>query len=936
MRRARGRGRVRFAPMAVRGRAQKAAGVIVALLLAALAPPAAAQQTDVSARDFGGFRNILPGGQGETVSALELAQNGGGAPPSFTSQLPLYRDIVRANPQLTRRDLDRYFKSARFGLRPQDVASTERPRPGVLIMRDRQHQVPHVFGDTRSDVMFGAGYASATDRLFFMDVLRNTGRSQLASLIGAGENDENIRMDAAQFRVADYTEAELQDMIDRSEARAGSEGRQIRRDLNDYVAGVNAYIREARTDPRKLPVEYLAVGKVPADWKPTDTVAVASLIGGIFGRGGGSEGKAAEILQEITARYGPGASQRVFADLRRENDPEAPVTTTRRFPFDAFGRGTGGAAVPDRNSQQDTDVIVSDDSSAGSIPLPFMFRRGAFPQGSSNALLVNGSRSRSGRPLAVMGPQVGYWSPEILLELDLHGGGIDARGAAFPGISLYVLLGRGKDYAWSATSSVSDNVDEFVERLCEPDGSAPTMESNHYVYRGRCRPFEVRTREYTTGPSLTGPDQPPKQVKLQVARSVHGPIQARARVGGRPVAIAEARSTYKNELDSAAAFEDLNANQVRSARDFHRTMNKVNFVFNWFYTDDRDNSYFSSGWIPKRAPGANSSLPTWGTGEYDWQNFNPANFRSGKLSQSQHPHDINPSRGFLVSWNNKTAPRFRAADEMWGWSSVHRSERLEDRIKGELRTRGKTNLTRLTQIVQDAATVDLRGQESFPVLRAAMPAELSDTARRGLDRLQAWHRAGAHRRDLDGDNVYDDSAAVALMDAWWPRLMSAMYRPAFGTELYGDLREILEIDDPPGPGGSAYFSGWYGYVDKDLRRILGRRIRGALSRVYCGDGDEARCREALAASLEAAVADVEQRYGSLDAVRVAATCDSGDEQRCDQIEFTTAGAVETPPIPWQDRPTFQQVVEVLGHRARPAGAPRRGGRRRGGAPSLTG
>ena len=31
---------------------------------------------------------------------------------------------------------------------------------------------------------------------------------------------------------------------------------------------------------------------------------------------------------------------------------------------------------------------------------------------------------------------------------------------------------------------------------------------------------------------------------------------------------------------------------------------------------------------------------------------------------------------------------------------------------------------------------------------------------------------------------------------------------------------------------------------------------------------------------------------------------------CDQIEFITAGAVETPPIPWQDRPTFQQVVEI--------------------------
>ena len=46
-----------------------------------------------------------------------------------------------------------------------------------------------------------------------------------------------------------------------------------------------------------------------------------------------------------------------------------------------------------------------------------------------------------------------------------------------------------------------------------------------------------------------------------------------------------------------------------------------------------------------------------------------------------------------------------------------------------------------------------------------------------------------------------------------------------------------------------------------------------------------------------------------------ATCEEGEEpQECDQIEFTTAGAVATPPIPWQDRPTFQQIVAVEGRR----------------------
>jgi acyl-homoserine lactone acylase PvdQ len=84
----------------------------------------------------------------------------------------------------------------------------------------------------------------------------------------------------------------------------------------------------------------------------------------------------------------------------------------------------------------------------------------------SNALLVGARRSATGKPLLVAGPQVGQYYPQILLELDLDGGGYRARGAAFPGISFGILLGRGIDDAWSATSAGSDIVDQYVETLC--------------------------------------------------------------------------------------------------------------------------------------------------------------------------------------------------------------------------------------------------------------------------------------------------------------------------------------------------------------------------------------------------------------------------------------------------------------------------------------
>ena len=55
-----------------------------------------------------------------------------------------------------------------------------------------------------------------------------------------------------------------------------------------------------------MPVEYPALGKQIEDWKPTDTVAIASLIGGIFGKGGGEEARVSLAYQAIRKRFGGG------------------------------------------------------------------------------------------------------------------------------------------------------------------------------------------------------------------------------------------------------------------------------------------------------------------------------------------------------------------------------------------------------------------------------------------------------------------------------------------------------------------------------------------------------------------------------------------------------------------------------------------------------
>ena len=111
------------------------------------------------------------------------------------------------------------------------------------------------------------------------------------------------------------------------------------------------------------------------------------------------------------------------------------------------------------------------------------------PSQASNVLMVAGKRSKSGNPLFVGGPQIGYFYPGLTLEMDLHGPGWTARGAPaapFPG---YILIGRREDFVWTLTSAGADIIDIYVETLCE--GS-----DTKYLYRGRCRdmqPFDAGT-----------------------------------------------------------------------------------------------------------------------------------------------------------------------------------------------------------------------------------------------------------------------------------------------------------------------------------------------------------------------------------------------------------------------------------------------------------
>jgi acyl-homoserine lactone acylase PvdQ len=698
-------------------------------------------------------------------------------------------------------------------------------------------------------------------------------------------------------------------------------------DVTNYVAGINAYIGEARTNPLKMPAEYAAFGRAqgPDSWKAADVIATASLIGGIFGKGGGRELDSALLLQHAKKRFGGKRGKKVWKDLRTPDDPEAPTTVLKkRFPYRAEPRKLrkGSSGMPDRNSVRKSKIVAATTASAASRGNGFKGLLN-FPHAGSNALLVSGRESKTGHPIAVMGPQTAYFSPQLLMETDVHAPGMDARGATFAGVSMYVLLGRGRDYAWSATSAGQDIIDTFAVPLCNPAGGKASTSSMFYRYRGRCTPMEVLERQNSWTPNAAD-STPAGSETLRAERTKLGLVTARGTIKKKPVAYTRLRSTYFHEADSALGFTALNnPDAMKSPADFQRAVSKIGFTFNWFYIDRKNISYFNSGNNPQRASRVSANFPV--AGRFEWKGYNPDLGSARYTPFKQHPRVTNQS--YLVSWNNKQARKYRAADDNFGFGSIYRSNSLSDRVKKGIRGKRKMTLLQLIDAMEDAGTVDLRATKVLPYALRVLGKPRNPELRKAVNELREWVRAGGHRRDRDHNLIYEHSHAIQILDAWWPLWMEAEFKPAFGPTVFRDAKSLLQLDDDPNLDGvhhgSAYQTGWYSYAQKDLRRVLGRkRLKGLrraprkgarLSRVYCGGklhrkATLKRCRSKLSQSLGKALGvDPKKLYEDEDCAKYGKPSD----QWCfDTVLQRPAGAITQQLIPWINRPTFQQAIEI--------------------------
>ncbi len=702
---------------------------------------------------------ILPPGQSGFFSLAGLAKGrASGLPSDFGAHVDDQRGLY----------WNLQYKPGAF----QQSGTPESPIPGVRVYRD-SYGVPAIYADTAHDLWFGAGYASAADRLFQMDLFRRAIEGRMAELMGPSAVPSDI-----QARVLGYSDAEYQAFFDTLSAEA-------QQAVQGYVDGVNAWLAKVQGDSALLPAEYVLLSSTPEAWTVKDTLAVSVLIIRSVASGGGDEFELVKALRALEAKYGTAAGRQVFQDFfwledrlaattipassgtfdsrpaatsaEREQSFQAMADYADSLPLElAEGPGTGAAPAPGTLTSQANGRSGTEAAPARAVAAILEWAKGL--HGGSYQIAVAPQRTKDGHALLVSAPQLGYSYPGELVELEVHGAGYDAHGISVAGVPV-VGIGYGQRAAWALTSGLSKTIDSFIETVRpNPKAGGPAQ----YLHNGAwhdmaCRTETVRYRGATHG-IPTGSAR--YAVAVQVCRTVHGPVVATSADGSlaRSVQLA----IWGRELRTLEGM--LGWDRAQNLSEFAASVARVSWNENVMYADaDGHIAYWHPGLYPLRSRRVDQRLPAPGTGEYDWAGFLPFD---------RMPHVVDPPQGFLANWNNKPAV---------GWAgniAAGPANRVQN-ITDQLAARSDFSFADLVGIDRRTGTLDVRAQDFLPFLmQLRLAGDLTAHEAAALDALAWW--------DGSAFGPAASTSADGATDGPAPTIFAA-FMDALRAQLFGDL-----------------------------------------------------------------------------------------------------------------------------------------------------
>ena len=536
----------------------------------------------------------------------------------------------------------------------------------VNLLRDSEGIVT-IQAQNDLDAYRALGFVHAQERLWQMDFMRRTGAGRLSEVAGAA----TLGIDRFMRLMGFYRAAEASlHLLDP----------EVRDVVEAYSAGVNAFL-ESRDGA--LPLEFQLLGYAPEPWQPADSLVWGKLMALQLSGNWHDELRREALTKILTPKQ--------LEALWPGYPADAPITLGARQSY-----------LEPSQIKKLTEL------------LPWSLA----PKDASNAWVLSGKHTKTGKPILANDPHLELAAPGIWFLVRMETPDLSLSGATAPGVP-FLVLGHNSHIAWGFTTTHSDTQDLFIEKLVPGDDS-------RYVTPEGTRPFDTRRETIKIKDA--------NNESLTVRHSRHGPIlsdiveSAEEAVPPDHVLALAWPALREDDLTAQALYRINQATDWKgfqaALRDFHAPQQNV------VYADRLGNiGFMAPARVPiRKAGGGLVPVPGW-TGDYDWDGFIPF---------EELPQSYNPPSGRIVTANNKLVPDDYPYLIAQNWPAPYRARRIEQLLHGN----SAQDIENSAALQQD--NLSLAAQELLPLMLKQLPKE--DVPDHVIDTLQAWdYRMGARR-----------------------------------------------------------------------------------------------------------------------------------------------------------------------------------------------
>jgi len=435
-----------------------------------------------------------------------------------------------------------------------------------------------------------------------------------------------------------------------------------------------------------------------------------------------------------------------------------------------------------RNELIKSDMLAGGDTAK--VNYLFPPRAGSEAQPGSNAWVLAGSHTASGKPILSNDMHLEYSLPGIWYMAHIQAPGLNVAGVSIPGAP-GITVGHNDRIAWGITNLQFDVQDLYIEKLDDRSG--------RYVFRNQIEQAQTE-REL-----IRVKGQKPVELVTYVTR--HGPVL----IAEGNTRLALRWTAYE---PGVVQYPVLDIDRAQNWQQFTTALHRwggpgSNFV----YADaDGNIGYQAAGKLPRRN-GFNGDVPVDGaSGNFEWD---------GMIPFEELPSAYNPPGGIIATSNQNPFPANSPYPVNGNFAPPDRSTQVRDRLSVRNGWRAEEMLGVQTDIYSAFAKF-LAGQL-----------------------VASYEKRQRHSPELD--------AAVALLNKWNGQMEKDLAAPFIVSLAYLQVRTAVAENASPGKASHYEGSmapaiirkllterpaGWFRDYDEMLLRAFidamdeGRRMQG--------------------------------------------------------------------------------------------------------------